>query len=255
MTSTGRDSLGDRMKAYERAFDLSLPARMPLVVRVDGKAFHSYTRALRRPWDERLASLMDDVAAMLCREMQGARLAYVQSDEISVLLVDYAGIDTQAWMRGRLQKIASVAAGLASAWFTAWSGRLWPDGERVPASFDARAFVLPREDVHNYFVWRQQDATRNSVQALARSIYSHRDCTDRDGAALQEMCFQAGHNWNDLPIPQRRGRCIVRRASVRSQPHPITNEVVSVERHEWVVDNEIPVFSQDPAYVRAWVAP
>ena len=113
---SSHDSLGDRMKGYESAFDLTLPARMPMIVRVDGKAFHSYTLGLTRPWDDTFISVMNDTAVALCEEIQGARLAYVQSDEISVLLVDYAQLNTQAWRRGRLQKVVSVAAGLLAVY-------------------------------------------------------------------------------------------------------------------------------------------
>ena len=233
-----QNSLGDRMKAYESVFDASFPARMPLIVRVDGKAFHSYTRGFRRPVDERLVSVMDDTAKALCREIQGARLAYVQSDEISVLCVDYAELNTQAWMAGRVQKVVSVAAGVASSTFTELS-RVWVGESPKTAVFDARAFVIPKEDVCNYFLWRQQDATRNSVQGLARSLYSHKECVDKSGPELQEMCHVKGANWNDVPTSQKRGRCVVK--------------MLAGERSWWTVDEQIPIFSQDRAYIERLV--
>jgi tRNA(His) 5'-end guanylyltransferase len=242
------------MKGYESAFDLTLPARMPMIVRVDGKAFHSYTLGLTRPWDDTFISVMNDTAVALCEEIQGARLAYVQSDEISILLVDYAQLNTQAWMRGRLQKVVSVAAGLASSRFTWASWRMHADGMARHAAFDARAFVLPREDVNNYFLWRQQDATRNSMQMLARSLYSHKECFQKDNAELQEMCFQRGQNWNDLPTSRRRGR-VVKRTTWRGTHDGPEGLPIYFERSRWEVDNEPPIFSQDPAYVQAMVSP
>jgi tRNA(His) 5'-end guanylyltransferase len=127
-------------------------------------------------------------------------LAYVQSDEISLLITNYQTLDTQSWFDNNLQKMISVAAGVASSTFTTESWRIWMDEDTpslkkiVPAIFDARAFVLPKEDVVNYFLWRQQDATRNSVQMLARSLYSHKECTNKNNSELQELIFQKGIN-------------------------------------------------------------
>jgi len=199
---TPGDSLGDRMKRYERAHDIALPPRMPVIVRVDGRAFHTWTRGFSRPFDERLIFWMDSVAEQLCRELDGAQVAYVQSDEISVLLHNYKRFATQPWLSNRLQKVCSLSAAIASASMTLLAGRV--------AHFDARAFVLPESEVTNYFLWRQQDATRNSLQMLARSLYSHSECDEKNQADMQEMCFQKGQNWNDLAPELKRGRCIVR---------------------------------------------
>lgn len=196
------DSLGDRMKTYERAHDIALPPRMPVIVRVDGRAFHTWTRGMDRPFDARLEFWMDSVAEQLCRELDGAQMAYVQSDEISILLHNYKRHSTQPWLRNRLQKVCSLSASIASASMTLLAERT--------AHFDARAFVLPEVEVANYFLWRQQDATRNSLQMLARSLYSHKECDGKDQSAMQEMCWQKGRNWNDLPDRQKRGRCVVK---------------------------------------------
>lgn len=235
------DSLGDRMKAYERAFDAAMPLRMPVVVRVDGRAFHTYTRGLARPFDERLMLAMDGVALALCRQIQGARLAYVQSDEVSVLVNNYESLESQAWFANRVQKTVSIAASIAASEMTARSVDVF--GSVQPAQFDARVFVLPEAEFVNYFFWRQQDWTRNSIQMLARSLYSHRECHEKDQSELQEMCFQKGRNWNDLPTRLRRGRCAGRRHDLEHGP--------------WMIDDEIPIWKgEGRAYVeRAFFSP
>ena len=123
------------------------------------------------------------------------------------------------------------------------------------AYFDARAFILPKEEVCNYFIFRQQDATRNSVQMLARSLYSHKECTDKNNPELQEMCFKKGINWNDCPIPQRRGRCIIKKSVPGSAINKKSKELVEFQRSEWMVDNEIPIFSVDRKYIDKFVYP
>jgi tRNA(His) 5'-end guanylyltransferase len=215
----GRDSLGDRMKLCERAHDIALPARMPVILRVDGKAFHTWTRSMDKPFDLTLVDWMNETAIDLCGHVQGAQFAYVQSDEISILLHNYKRFASQAWLENRIQKVCSVSASIAAAKMTLLSGRL--------AHFDARAFVLSEAEVTNYFLWRQNDATRHSIQMLARSLYSHKQCENKDCNVLQELCFQKGHNWNDLPTHLRRGRCVVRD-----------------EQGRWVVDREIPIWKE-----------
>jgi tRNA(His) 5'-end guanylyltransferase len=237
---------------------------MPVILRVDGKAFHTYTKnkkidgsSIGFPVDEGLVKCMNETAIALCEEVQGCQIAYVQSDEISLLLNDYKELATQPWFDNNLQKMVSISAAIASVTFTDRSWQIWgidyseelPQYFTVPAFFDARAFILPKEEVVNYFLWRQQDATRNSVQMLARSLYSHKECTDKNNAELQEMCFQKGVNWNNCPTSQKRGRCIVKTKTMKKGRNPKTGEVFTAERNEWVVDNEIPIFSQDRQYI------
>lgn len=264
-----QDSLGDRMKSYEDCYRTHLPIRMPVIIRVDGKAFHTYTKNCKRPVDERLVEVMNKTAITLCEQVQGCRLAYVQSDEISLLVTNYQSVDTQSWFDNNLQKMGSISSAIASATFTANSHRIWdpnkdvtewsdhlpfvPERDIRPAYFDSRVFVIPKEDVCNYFLWRQQDATRNSVQMLARSLYSHKECTNLNNAQLQELIFQKGINWNDCPVAQKRGRCIVKREVAIESFNPHEQKVVQVLRSEWAVDNNIPVFSADRSYIDKYV--
>src|SRR5579883_1437511 len=179
-----RDSLGDRMKAdYENRTRLLLPRRTYTILRIDGKAFHSYTRDCRRPFDDDLMRDMDVTAKTLCEEIEGAQIAYVQSDEISVLLTDFESTQSEAWFDGSVQKLASISASIATARFNSlrWT-RLRDESDPFSESwrvmpmayFDSRAFTIPdRVEVENYFLWRQQDATRNSISMTAQSCFPH----------------------------------------------------------------------------------
>ena len=247
-----KDDLGDRMKSfYEDAYRISLPMRMPVVIRVDGRSFHNYTKDCKRPFDDKLVNAMNVVAIELCKEIQGTQLAYVQSDEISVLVVNYSSLDSEAWFSNNLQKMVSVSAGIASSVMTEESIKIF--GKLKRAEFDSRAFVLPKEEVCNYFLFRQQDATRNSVQMLARSLYSHKQLDGKNNSDLHEMIYQKGHNWDDLPTAQKRGRCIVKQSLSKPAFNPKTGKQTSTVRNEWVVDDNTPVFSKDRMYIDSLV--
>jgi tRNA(His) guanylyltransferase len=234
---TDRDALGARMKGdYEHRARLMLPRRTWTVVRLDGKAFHSYTRGLERPFDQQL---MDDLAATaeyLCREVAGCRFAYAQSDEISLVLADTTTPTTQAWFDGNQQKIVSVSASMATAKFNELRpGKL--------ALFDSRAFTIPdRVEVENYLIWRQADAVRNSVSMAAQAKFSHRALHGKSGAQMQEMLWaEHGVNWNDYPGRFKRGTMVWPRTTFE----PVTYvdrrtglecTTPAVERRTWVVD-------------------
>lgn len=238
-------SLGDRMKGYEAVFDGALVRRSPVIVRVDGKAFHSLTRGMERPFDYDFAKCMNTAAIALCEEAQGAKLAYAQSDEISVVLTDYDTLQTEGWFGYRVQKMASVAAAIATAAFGEEFRVRFPDRTSRPL-FDARVFVLPRDEVVNYFVWRQRDAVRNSISATAQAHFSPRELHGKDSGQMQEMLFQQkGINWNNTPIAFKRGRCVVRE----------TFDHEGAERHRWVVDEVMPEITTDRAYVERRLTP
>jgi tRNA(His) 5'-end guanylyltransferase len=235
--SITRDSLGDRMKRYELAARTTLAPRLPIILRVDGKGFHNWTRQLERPWSPLLIQWMNDAARRLCEEIQGAQFAYVQSDEISVLIHGYKRFHSQAWFDGEVQKIASVGASLAAAVLTLAAGRV--------AMFDGRVFVMPESEVANYFLWRQQDASRNSIQMLARSLASHKECDRMNQSALMDLCVARGQNWNDVPTHLKRGRCAIPSLDLSHVP----------PRRRWAIDNEIPIWKgESRAYVEQFLA-
>ena len=186
------DTLGDRMKSsYENRTKYYLPRRTYTIIRIDGKAFHTYTRGLERPFDLKLISDMDETAAFLCKNIQGAKLAFVQSDEISILLTDFETINIDAWFDGNIQKIVSVSASIATAKFSELRpGKI--------AMFDSRVFSIPsKTEVMNYFIWRQQDTVRNSISSVAQYLYSPKELHGKNTDQMQELCFQKGINWNN----------------------------------------------------------
>jgi len=206
---TDKDSLGDRMKAHEHVTRTVLPRRAYTIVRVDGRAFHTYLRGAEKPFDFRFMADMDHVAICLCREISGAVFAYTQSDEISVLMTDFATANTQPWFAGEVQKIVSIAAATA----TAALGSIRPGF----ATFDARVFTLAdRAEVENYFIWRQRDAVRNSIAMAAQAQFSHKQLHGVNSGQMQEMLWaEKGINWNDYPAGAKRGRMVVKAGGER----------------------------------------
>lgn len=222
-------SLGDRMRTYyEQPAETRLPMRMPAIIRLDGRAFHTWTKDLEKPFDAEFVQLMAELARHLCKEIPTVQMAYVQSDEISLLLHNYKRHDSQAFFNNEAQKIASVAAGIASAFFTLRSGRL--------AVFDARVFVLPEAEVANYFIWRQQDAIRNSINALAQSMYPQAQLQGKDQDGLRDMIRSGGKEWHSLLETNKKG-LVVHRDAIG-----------------WMFDWEIPVFTGNREYIEKHLA-
>lgn len=198
------DDLGDRMKKnYEDRYRTYLLRRTPAIIRLDGKAFHTLTRSLERPFDQGFADAMDATTEYLATNVQGCIAAYTQSDEISLLLQDFRELNTDAWFDYNIQKLVSVSAAMASVQFSKHFGQ--------DAYFDARCFSIPREEVGNYFRWRAQDCERNSVQMLARSLYFHKELIGVKIPELKEKILDVGHSWPLYPERFKNGFFISRR--------------------------------------------
>lgn len=208
-----KNAIGDRIKSqYENRSRFLLPRRSYTIIRVDGKAFHTYTAGLQRPFDDRFMSDMNKTAEFMCKEITGAKMAFVQSDEINILLTDFETIKTQAWFDGNIQKICSVSASLATAGFN-YCRTCKPSAMKNElAFFDSRVFQIPdRTEVENYFIWRQQDATTNSISAVAQSVCSNVELLGKSSNEQQDMIFKkSGKNWNDLADNYKRGRLIIK---------------------------------------------
>lgn len=231
------DSLGDRMKRqYEDRTRYALPRRTYTILRADGKSFHTYTRQCDKPYDELFCEAMDYAARDWCSQAQGTMLGYVQSDEISILLTDFATITTDAWFDGNIQKIVSVSASIVTHAFNSFAGEHF----RGAAYFDCRAFTIPDAvEVENYFIWRQQDAARNSIQGLAQFHFSPKQLHGLNVNELQELLFQEkGINWNDLLTQQKRGRTVIYK-----------------ELGAWQIDNNAPMFTKDRTYLSQRINP
>lgn len=244
MSKPEKDSLGDRMKNYENAFRSYLPGRLPLILRIDGKAFHTFTRGFIRPFDPDFMELMLKTTQELCEEIQGVKLAYWQSDEISLFITDYDTLTTQAPFDKNIQKLVSISASIATAAFNHEANLAnmrrfeytLQDKFKPKACFDSRAFVLPHAEVCNYFLWRQQDATRNSINSIGQAHFSPKQLHGLSTDQVQDLLFkEKGINWNDLPVINKRGACVLKIDG------------------KWAIDREIPIFSQDREYVNRWV--
>lgn len=234
------DSLGDRMKQYESITKTHLMRRTPTIIRIDGRAFHTYARRFKTcgtPFSDAMHELMVATTQVLVNNIQTCVLGYTQSDEISLLLRDWDRHETQQWFDGGLQKIVSISASIAS---NAFNQRLLQLKEwgliefRHFAQFDSRAHSIPLDEVCNYFIWRQQDATRNSVQMLGHYHFSAKQMHGKSNPQVQDMLMlDRGVNWNDIPTWAKRGACVTRAG----------------------VDEEIPIFTADREYIERHLVP
>lgn len=203
---TDKTRLGDRMKSYEQTTRAVLPRRTYTLIRVDGRSFHTYLSGAVKPYDFGFMAEMDEVAMALCKEISGAEFAFVQSDEISVLVTDFATNNTQPWFGGVVQKMASISAARASVTLS----RIRSDEQ--PALFDSRVFTIPDpSEVAAYFIWRQRDCVKNSIAMAAQSFFTHQELHGVNTEQMQELLWsKAGVNWTDYPAGAKRGRVIVK---------------------------------------------
>lgn len=264
-------SIDDRMKEnYEIRNRRFLTRRTPVIIRIDGKAFHTYTRGLDKPFDAVLVQDMQLTTKYLCENIQGCRFGYCQSDEISLLLIDYETFETDAWFDYCQNKMESIAASMATAEFNRLRLIGYFEGDsngdllcslvekQKLAFFDARSFNIPKEEVCNYFVWRQQDATKNSISMLAQSLIPHKELQGKNVNEMQELCFQKGINWNDLPTTQKRGTACYKKETKKDLTGKVSIENLEKNQNNvwiadqnygisvkcWELDSETPIFAQ-----------
>lgn len=227
------NALGDRIKNnYENRFQFSLPRRSYTILRLDGKNFKTYTRKLNKPFDMRLIEDFTEVVKYLCQNIQGAKMGYYQSDEISILLTDFDDITTDAWFDNNIQKMCSISASMVTAKFN----QLRPG---IIALFDSRVFqISDRIEVENYFINRQKDCTRNSISAAAQALYSTKELSGKNSDFKQEMIFQKGINWNDYPVSCKRGQIIIKESYQKDNS----------TRTRWI-SVDPPIFTKDRTFL------
>lgn len=259
-----RDDLGNRMKEYESRNRYYLQRRTPVICRLDMRAGHSFTKGFKRPFDDVFIKSMQETAKYLCENVQGCKMSYQQSDEITLLLVDYDKLDTDCFFGYRVDKLCSILASMATMVFnkcfeknfyeTIWSNEdelnsRYMDAIKKGAMFDCRCFNIPKEEVTNCFYWRQLDASRNSIQMVGQANFSHRELQDKSCNNIQDMLMlKKGINWNDFPTYQKRGCCCVRnKIVVKSDGIMQTIQLsdTSKSENEWIVDKNIPIFKGD----------
>lgn len=264
------DELGKRMKTfYEEIPKTRLMRRVPVAIRIDGKAFHTFTKGFQKPFDEMLIESMQDTMKYLCENIQGCVLGYTQSDEITLILVDYKKLTFSAWFDYEVQKVCSIAASMATMAFNKYfseninsecyvfDDELLDNGDFNPnykneylidlytthikasykgAMFDARCFNVPKEEVANLIYWRQLDATRNSIQMVGQANFSHKELQNKSCNQIQDMLMtQKGINWDDIPSYQKRGSCCIK------EEYRFNDSL----RSRWIIDNDIPIFKGD----------
>ncbi len=275
------DDLGKRMKEYyEQISKTKLMRRCPVVLRIDGRAFHTFCRSFNKPFDDILVKTMQDTMKYLCENIEGCVLGYTQSDEISLLLIDYKKLDTAAWFDYEVQKLCSISASMATLAFNKFfydnvefnfqeewakinekitnkeisSEEAEPMFDKLEdeyydkyyskcnkAMFDSRCFNIPKEEVTNYFYWRQLDATRNSIQMVGQANFSHKELQNKSCNDIQNMLLtEKDINWNDLITYKKRGSCCVKKEFVQDD----------ITQTKWVVDKNIPIFKgEDRCYI------
>lgn len=278
------DELGIRMKTYyEQIPKTKLMRRTPVAIRIDGKAFHTFTKGFQKPFDEILIKSMQATMKYLCENIQGCVLGYHQSDEITLILVDYKNLNSDAWFDYEVQKMCSIAASMATMAFNREFEKLVDnfDLEHLielggyieydcyenhklsdvyykaidrGAMFDARVFNIPKEEVTNLLYWRQLDATRNSIQMVGQANFSHKELHGKSCNMIQDMLLiEKNINWNDFPTHQKRGSCCVKSNTTIIGATVLDNgevETTSIERPHWYIDYEIPIFKgEDRIYI------
>jgi len=267
------DELGKRLKEnYEKRARTYLTRRTPVAIRIDGKAFHTFTRGFEKPFDEILVATMQTTMKYLCENIQGTVFGYCQSDEITIILQDYATFTTDAWFDYQVQKICSVAASMATMAFNKFFEQYinsYYDVEscmRYPedydpnelklietyckandrgAMFDARCFNIPKEEVCNLIYWRQIDATRNSIQMVGQANFSHEELQDKTCNDIQDMLMtQKGINWNNYPTHLKRGSACIKEEYYAGKVAPGCEDCPidpSCLRTRWIIDTEMPI--------------
>lgn len=267
--------LANRMKDYEKRNQYYLQKRTPVAIRVDGRSFHTFTKGFQRPFDKILMTAMQETAKYMCENIQGAKFAYVQSDEITIILVDYDTLETDCWFNYRTDKLCSISASMATMAFNkffeknindwisknipsfheAWHNpedeklyRAYLNASKKGAMFDSRCFNIPKEEVTNLIYWRQLDAMRNSIQMVGQAYFSPAKLKDKTCNDIQDMLMaQCGINWNTFTIPCKRGTACIRgeeKETIKG-PNVYLGEQIGeriIVRRKWKIDYEIPIF-------------
>lgn len=264
-----KDALGDRMKTYyEEVTKTRLTRRTPVIIRLDGCHFHTFTKGFEKPFDEIMIKSMQSTMKYLCENIQGCVLGYTQSDEITLVLIDYKELNTSAWFNYEVQKMVSVSAALATYAFNKYFNEYYLEsiaekcGEldsydlahdtarRKGAYFDSRVFNIPKEEVTNCILWRQLDAERNSINALAQSLFSHKSLQGLGRKeTIAKMETEKGVIWGNLPTIYKRGSCCIKKTEVTKEWVEDVGEDLGIVHQEytsyWFVDNEVPLFKEE----------
>ena len=253
------DELGKRMKEfYESIPKTRLVRRTPVAIRIDGKAFHTFTRGFEKPFDRALMKAMQLTMEYLCKHIQGCVFGYTQSDEITLILIDYQKLNSDAWFGYEVQKICSISASMATMAFNRYfrdliedycmtdprtsfeTRKVYIDAYERGAMFDARCFNIPKEEVCNLIYWRQLDAIRNSIQMVGQAFFSSRELHGKSCDEIIDMLHKEKNvNWHNFPtVCQRGASClkVAQRADIAG-----TINTISI----WNIDFNMPILKGD----------
>lgn len=277
-----RSDLANRMKEfYETIPKTRLMRRCPVVVRLDMRTGHTFCRGFERPFDEIFIKSMQETAKYMCENVQGCVLSYQQSDEISLILVDYKKLNSSAFFDYEVQKVCSITASMATMAFNKYFEKrvdkaydyywnAWNCSEKKEeklfdsyyksiekcAMFDSRCFNIPKEEITNYIYWRQLDASRNSIQMVGQANFSHKELHKKTTNQIQDMLMtQKGINWNDFPAYQKRGSCCIKEVyyvdkNGEEVPVEDSNKDDVTKRSRWIIDEDIPILKgEDRQYI------
>lgn len=273
------DDLGTRMKEfYEGVPKTKLMRRVPVAIRIDGKAFHTFTRGFQKPFDSILMASMQETMKYLCENIQGCVFGYTQSDEITLILIDYQKFTSSAWFDYEVQKVCSIAASMATMAFNKFFTKnvnyfemthehddtineyctTLVNAAEKGATFDARCFNIPKEEVANLVYWRQLDAMRNSVQMVGQANFSHKELQNKSCNDVQDMLIaQKAINWNFYPEDCKRGAACIKlppKEEVIDVPTAAEKPVrIVVNRSSWFVDTHMPILKEDWDYINKYI--
>lgn len=265
--SEEKNVLAKKMKKLENESKTYLLKKQPVVIRLDGRAFHTFTKGMRKPFDKILLETMQETAKLLCENIQGCKLAYTQSDEISLLLIDYDTKKSEAWFNYNVQKMVSISASSATLFFnTIFDKKINEflcneDIEDVEnffnivdmyrsklfkATFDSRVFSLPKEEVVDYFIYRQEDAMRNSIQMAAQTFFSHTELINLSCEKIKNKLLKEKNiNWNNYSPAEKHGTTVIKKAMVVNSEGLI--------RNRWFIDYNAPIFKKEQEYINRFV--
>lgn len=273
------DNLGTRMKEfYEGVPKTKLMRRVPVAIRIDGKTFHTFTRGFQKPFDSILMASMQETMKYLCENIQGCVFGYTQSDEITLILIDYQKFTSSAWFDYEVQKVCSIAASMATMAFNKFFTKnvnyfemthehddtineyctTLVNAAEKGATFDARCFNIPKEEVANLVYWRQLDAMRNSVQMVGQANFSHKELQNKSCNDVQDMLIaQKAINWNFYPEDCKRGAACIKlppKEEVIDVPTAAEKPVrIVVNRSSWFVDTHMPILKEDWDYINKYI--
>lgn len=270
-----------RMKGYEREFSTTLNPNEPVIVRIDGRCFHTFTKGLDKPFDKFLSLTMQETMKHLCENIQGCVLGYTQSDEISLLLANYLNEKAEPFFGYRVQKLCSIIASLTTVIFyktfydSAYDydeyledvalnvffelngdDEKWRDYRKKHCfnyydfiknkypTFDCRVFNIPKNEVTNYFYWRQSDSYRNATNLIAKTYFSNKELYGKTRYDIIEMIQSKNDDISNYERYNIFGSCCTKSLKYCTSITEM-GDMDTFTRNKWIVDLNIPLFKKE----------